>query len=185
MLLHFVEKAEEFASVNSLLPCIAYGSCFKCKSGMMHEVPYRLYLCEKYCENLYGLELKGQPETHHPVISWKCWSGCNRKTGFEAGLHCLHCCFPGSWVSCKAIYGVLNNAAGFWNMLRQHLFWSNSQKWLQDCHWHSSASNHYVTNSLYPSSLCSLIRRQEDVPRNRLSEEELLYESSASQCDSC
>lgn len=138
----------------------------------MHEVPYGLYLSEKYCKNLYSLELQGQPETCNTGIAWKRWLSYNKNTGFEPGLLYLHCCFPGSWVSCKTIFGVLDNAAGFWNVLRWHLFWSNSQKWPQDCHWHLYVCNSFWLMVLYPSSLCSGIHSQEDIPRNRLFEEE-------------
>lgn len=127
----------------------------------------RIYLFERYCENLHILELKGQPETHNTGKSWKHWSSYNRNTDCEPGLHC---CSPRSWVSCKTIYGVLSNAAGFWSML-QHLFRSNrsDRKTVADISMSVTVTWLIV---FYPSRLCSLIRRQKGITRNRLLEEE-------------
>ena len=69
MLVGVVEEPAEPAFRDGLLQCMTCGSYFKSTSRMMFEVTWRLYLFGKYCENLYSLELKGQPETRNMGIS--------------------------------------------------------------------------------------------------------------------
>lgn len=99
---------------------------------------------------------------------WRRWWSCNRNPVFEPELHCFCSCFPRSWVSYRAIQGILTNAfeTCLHNTFSGQIVWSHCNT-LTDTHMSGTAG--WIIVFLIPSRLWS---DQEDMSKNRLSEEE-------------